>query len=134
MFNNLPPYKKYIFILIGFVGMYIYLFISGLPEPENNFTICIFKNITGYPCGACGTTRGMKYLVHGYFYKALIMNPLSYLAVGFTLISTLWIFRDFYYKQTSYLNFFKRKLHWSIIVLIIIFTVLNWTWNIYKGN
>ena len=126
--------QKYFLILIGFFLLYIYLFISGLPEDKDRVTICLFKNITGYPCGACGTTRGLKYLVHGHFWEAFMMNPLSYLTVGFTIISTVWIFRDLRRNSRSYFAFFQKKIHWSLVVLISVFTLANWIWNIYKGN
>ncbi len=62
--NNAPQKKRYIFWMVAIFFSWIYFIFAPLPNPEKHFTICIFKNITGYPCGACGTTRGLKYLFH----------------------------------------------------------------------
>ena len=130
---NLNIRQKYFAILIGIIIIYIYLFFSGLPDPNSNFTICMFKRITHIPCASCGTTRGLKYFVHGYFYKALLMNPLSYVTVLASIISFIWIPIDLVKKQETFFSFINRKVPIWFIIIVIILTIANWIWNIYKG-
>jgi len=122
----------YIILLFVFV-FFIYFAIRGVPNPNYKSSICIFKNLTGYPCPGCGTTRGVKYLLHGYFEKAILMNPLSYSTVLLAIITPIWIIKDFIKKQETFIKFTKVKIPNFMIIIIIILTILNWAWNIYKG-
>ena len=131
--HNLNIRQKYFVILIGIIIVYIYLFVSGLPDPNNTFTICFFKNVTGYPCASCGTTRGLKYFVHGYFKKALLMNPLSYLTIIASITSFIWITSDLIKKKETFFPFVNRKVPFWFIIIVIIITAANWIWNIQKG-
>ena len=96
---NLSVKQKYYMILTAIAGLYVYLYIAGPPDPDNTFSICIFKNVTGYACPSCGTTRGLKLLVHGCFKEALLMNPLSYLTIFATIITAIWITVDLVKNQ-----------------------------------
>ena len=124
--------EKYWVILFFNLVAYIYLIFSKLPSPDNHFTICIFKNITGYPCAACGTTRGLKHFVRGNFHEALIMNPLSYFTILVSITSIIWIIRDLLKKEETLFPFINKKLPIPLIILVIILTALNWYWNIVK--
>ena len=130
---NLNNRQKYFFILIGIICLYIYLYISGLPDKNAHFTVCIFKNITGYPCPACGTTRGMKYLVHGFFKESILTNPLGILTITASIISFIWIVIDLIKKQETFFPFTNKKVPAWFIIIIIILTASNWIWNISKG-
>jgi len=125
--------EKYYIILISIFAIYLYLFITKIPEPTNHFSICIFKNLTGIPCAACGTTRGLKYLVRGYFEQALMMNPLSYLTFFVSISLIVWIINDLIKKQETLFPFISKKVPVVFIIIIIILTGLNWYWNIVKG-
>lgn len=127
-------YERYIFILISIFVVFLYLIFTEIPAPDNHFSICIFKNITGVPCAACGTTRGLKYFVRGYFEQAFYMNPLSYFTVIVAFVLIIWIIRDFIKKEETFFPFLAKKIPIPIIFIIIILTALNWYWNILKGN
>lgn len=130
--RNFSVKEKYYGIIFSIITLYIYLIFSKLPSPDDHFSICIFKNITGYPCASCGTTRGLKHIVRGNFYEAFMMNPLSYLTVFVSILLILWIIRDFWKKEETLFPFINRKIHPALIVIIIILTILNWYWNIIK--
>ena len=130
---NLNIRQKYFAILIGIILLYLYLYIAGLPDENNTFTVCLFKNITGYPCPACGTTRGMKLLVRGYFKQSILMNPLSLLTIIVSIVSFIWIIIDLIKKKETFFPFVNQKVPFWFIIIIIILTISNWIWNIYKG-
>ncbi len=130
---NLTVKQKYLTILFFIVLGYIYLILKELPDPNNHFTVCLFKNITKYPCPACGTTRGMVYIINGYFLKAILMNPLSYLTIMGTIVVYIWILRDLITKKESLFPFIKQKAPAWFIVLVILLTIANGIWNVYKG-
>lgn len=131
--RNAPwKHRSYFWIIVILISS-LYFTFCDLPNPQKHITICVFKNITGYPCGACGTTRALKYLFHLDFYNALIMNPLAYLVTIGALISFVWLLVDVLRNRSTFFSFFNRDIHWSLVVLIIIFVAANWYWNIKKG-
>jgi len=132
MFDLVTKYKNYV-VLIAILIFYIYFSFIGLPNPDNRVTICLFHNITGYPCGSCGTTRGIKYLFNGYFYEAFFMNPLAYVTVLFTVFAFCMVLYDIITNNNKFWTIINKKPHKIIIIAIVIFTIINWIWNIQKG-
>ncbi|MFY9114657.1 MAG: DUF2752 domain-containing protein [Dethiobacteria bacterium] len=56
----------YIYIRLGFyIAGIIILLITPTSFFETNFSICIFKNLTGIECPGCGMTRAFSSLFHG---------------------------------------------------------------------
>lgn len=47
----------------------------GLPWP-----ICVFHQLTGWPCLTCGATRSAIEFFHGHFFGAWKWNPLAFVA------------------------------------------------------
>ncbi len=131
--NYVLNYKhKYLIIMVCIVTLYVYVIIKGLPSATTTGTVCIFKNITTIPCPGCGTTRGVRYLLHGYFERAFMLNPLSYFTVLISIILPFWMLRDVIRQSPSLLEVLKKKMSNYVIFLIIIITIANWIWNIYK--
>jgi len=94
---------------------------------------CAFKEITGFPCATCGTTRTFMLLSRGDVAGALAMNPFMFFAsiagvvlALFTLGAYLglWRFPDFNILQP-----WKRIL---VIGLVTLF-LLNWAYLIWSG-
>jgi hypothetical protein len=52
-------------------------------EPHQYPTLCLFKQVTGFACPACGTTRSVVELTHGNVINGLAINPLGVLALIF---------------------------------------------------
>ncbi len=100
------------------------------------FGVCLFKQVTGQPCPACGTTRAVMSLSSGNFWESLCINPLGIVAVLLLSIVPLWIVADLIRKSDSFYRFYLQaenllKRRYVAIPLIIIILV-NWIWNITK--
>jgi len=133
MFKKLTYFHKNLIFVFSIIGAYIGIFFSEYPNPQTHVSICVIHNLTGYPCPACGTGRGLVYIRYGEFTNAFLMNPLSYISLIMSLIALIWIVFDLIKKKNTFLTTFNKKIHPSIIILIIIFTICNGIWNIYKG-
>ncbi|MEN2718840.1 DUF2752 domain-containing protein [Capnocytophaga sputigena] len=99
--------------------------------------VCVIKNVTGYPCPSCGTTRSVVSFFEGHWLEALLINPLGVLAAIALVSIPLWLLCDLFLKKpTLYRSFitfervFKRP---QVYIPFFIFILLNWIWNIYKG-
>ncbi|UZD38416.1 DUF2752 domain-containing protein [Capnocytophaga ochracea] len=100
-------------------------------------TVCAIKNITGYPCPSCGTTRSVEAFFEGHWGEALLTNPLGVLASVLLIITPLWLLYDLCRKKTTlqgaYIKFEQFFKHPYVYIPFFILIVLNWIWNIYKG-
>ena len=102
--------------------------------------MCIFKWLTGYPCPGCGSTRALISLLHGDIKQSLWYNPVVFILIicGFVLAFVSLIEyaktkgRPIYKEMTVY-KIFHQSLSVWVIVIAVIFTILNWAWNIHKG-
>ncbi len=100
-------------------------------------TLCIIKNISGYPCPSCGIRSGIGYLIKLDFYRAVVQNPLSVIVILGGVIIPVWIIRDLILKDISLYSFNRKTGAWLrknplIIVLLILLILVNWIWNFYK--
>ncbi len=129
--NKKRPY--FIFLISLFISYYLIL-TANFPSTDNHTSYCIFHNLTGYPCPACGTGRGMILMRYGHFHEALMVNPLAYLVFVFSAISTVWLIADLISGNETYFKAFRHKLSIKPITAIILFilVLLNWYWNIQK--
>ncbi len=55
------------------------------PSSSHFFPACPLYSLTGFYCPGCGSTRAFHHLLHGDFWAAFAMNPLSMLALPFLL-------------------------------------------------
>lgn len=125
----------YVFQLVGILILMAYFILCDAPNenPNGHLTICIFHNITGYPCPGCGTVRGLKYFFHLDFYNALMMNPLGVIIALYMVVGLVWITIDLVRGSDSFARLARFKLRWWMIVLVVVLVALNWWWNIEKG-
>ena len=98
---------------------------------------CIFHEVTGLPCAACGTTRATVHLMHGRLLAALATNPLSLVTTTIMLFAPLWIVFDLATGKSSLLAAYrwmeiklKQKRYAIPLVLLV---VAIWIRNIYNG-
>lgn len=119
-----------------FIG-FVYLFFSIYYLQKDEITLCWFKNITGYNCPSCGTTRAVAALFEADVLKAIQLNPLGLVVFCIMVIAPFWITFDLItqqdslfqkYKQTEV--FLRKPLIASLLVLMII---LLWYWNLTKN-
>jgi len=101
-------------------------------------SLCMFKNTTGIPCPACGTTRGIMQLFHGEIWNAILANPLSIPAAFALAILPGWLLNDLLRKKESLYQTFRNAE--SIIkqkpfaIALVLMVVCNWIWNLIKLN
>lgn len=58
----------------------------SFPNVPAPFDRCQILHFTGYPCPACGITRGLNALIHGQFKNAFMIFPFVYpVALGFAI-------------------------------------------------
>ena len=126
--NYKLKYLGIIFILIsGYFFLYNFI---GLLKGQ---TICLFKNATGLPCPACGSTRATLRLLHGDFSNSILINPFGIITNTFIVVSIFWMTRDVIKSKETFIPFLLKD--WSKIFKIFVFFILlaNWIWNIKKG-
>ena len=98
---------------------------------------CIFRNITGHPCPACGSTRSVQMIVSGNWQEAFLFNPLGYIVAFGMLLLPAWTLFDLITRRNSAYRAFlafdrKVKERPVILIFILIPIMLNWIWNLTK--
>ena len=97
--------KFYLLISFLFCGGAI-LFLFDMPfSPSGPYTLCLFRNVTGIPCPACGMGRGIEDLLHLRFSEAVHMNPLCILVLPAIIVTAVWMVRDVLYAKESLFRF-----------------------------
>ena len=51
--------------------------------------LCVFKELTGFPCPTCGLTRGTLCLLHGQLGSAWLRNPFLFSLIGLFALATM---------------------------------------------
>ena len=129
--------KLYTFVLIACASGFIYLFYSLFYSESSQFSVCMIKNVTGFPCPSCGTTRAVQLLFKGNFINSLVMNPFGIFVSNIMLLLPIWIVFDLLSKkQTFYAFYYKTEFvlkQKKIAIPLIILLIINWIWNINKG-
>lgn len=120
--------------LAGYIWMTLNLF--SIIKGETS--ICIFHNISGFPCPSCGVTRSIESIFKGNFLNAILINPLGYFALLILIILPFWLLYDFFSNKNSLYLFYiktenKIKQTKPLAFLLILLIITNWIWNIYKG-
>lgn len=129
--------KLYLILFLTSLVGYAYLFYIIKYSESTHFTVCIFKNVTGYACPSCGTTRAVELFLQGNFAASLQMNPFGIIIALLMVILPIWILFDVISKQDTLYFWYKKteniiRTKWIAITLIV-FVLLNWIWNLKKG-
>jgi hypothetical protein len=128
--------KLYGLLLIACFLGYGYLYYKTFGIEDETVQVCLIKNVTGYPCPSCGTTRAVLLLFEGNLLDSFLLNPFGILVVFIMTVIPLWIIIDVLQKKARFFNAYKKVesiIQKPWIALILIFLVLfNWIWNIYK--
>ena len=128
--------------LYGLLGVacflgFVYLFLSTYYFQQSGTTLCWFKNVTGYNCPSCGTTRAVLLLFKGNLLQSVQFNPLGSIVFLIMVLAPIWIAVDLLtqqdtlfqkYKQTEV--FLRKPLVASFFILLIL---LLWYWNLTKN-
>ncbi|WP_284650852.1 DUF2752 domain-containing protein [Flavobacterium terrisoli] len=99
--------------------------------------MCIIKNVTGYPCPSCGTTRAVTLLLEGKLIDSLLLNPFGIIVAVIMIGCPVWVLTDIALKKETFFKAYKKaeatiRKPWIAIVLILL-VLLNWIWNLYKN-
>ena len=129
--------KLYVLLFIACFSGFIYLFYNLQYSGNTHFSVCLMKNVTGFPCPSCGTTRAVELLLQGKVRESLVANPFGILVTLIMVIVPFWILFDLIFKKETFYICYKKieetlKIKWLAAVLIAL-VILNWIWNIYKG-
>ena len=97
----------------------------------------MIKNVTGYPCPSCGTTRAIQLLLKNNWMASLQMNPFGILVAVLMVVLPLWIVLDTITRKETFYKSYKKvetiiRTKW-IAVFLIVLVLLNWIWNIKKA-
>jgi len=123
-------------LLIACLAGFIYLFYSIQKEQQETVGVCIIKNVTGYPCPSCGTTRAVLLLMEGKIKESVLLNPFGLLVAGIMTVFPIWIVTDIVLKKETFYTCYKKtemvlRKPW-LATLLIALVLLNWIWNLYK--
>ncbi len=124
-------------MLIACLAGFIYLFYSIQNIQRETVGVCIIKNVTGYPCPSCGTTRAVTLLLQGKLIDSLLLNPFGIIVAVIMTVFPFWVLTDIVLKKETFFKAYKKaeatiRKPWIAIVLILL-VLLNWIWNLYKN-
>lgn len=126
--------KLYLIVSLACFAGFLYLIYHS---ESSSYSLCIFKNVTSYPCPSCGTTRAIEFLIKGDLIRSLAMNPFGMIVFCIMVVSPLWIGYDIVSKKETFFTFYtkienivKTK---KIAIILIALVLLNWIWNLKKG-
>lgn len=132
--------KLYLFIVLACFAGYGWLYFSLQHQHEiqnNEFSVCLVKNVTNIPCPSCGTTRAVMEISKGEISKSILFNPFGIIVALIMLICPIWITYDYLSKKDSFYQFYtkseailRRK---KVYIPLLILVLLNWIWNITKN-
>jgi len=129
--------KLYSLLLIACLAGFIYLFYSIQKEQQETVGVCIIKNVTGYACPSCGTTRAVLLLFEGKITDSLLLNPFGIIVAIIMTVLPVWVLTDIVLKKETFFKAYKKtesmiRKPWLAIVLVLL-VLLNWIWNLYKN-
>ena len=128
-------YRLHKFLLLLILAGMLLLIYQPIPSGH---TLCLFKEISGIPCPACGTGHGTLALMQGHFSTAWQLNPLSYVVIAVLMILLPLVLTDVLMRRNQLyqlLDYIQLKLHskspltWMLITLVLI----NWLRLIQHG-
>lgn len=115
-------------LLLLCVGVFIYA--ASKLFPDESF--CLIKNIFHLPCPGCGMTRAFNCIFSGDLTGAFYYNSLSIPLFCFIIMSLIWVLADIIRKDNSYRRSMNKLRKPAFIIALILITIVNWIFNIYK--
>ena len=89
--------------------------------------LCVFKELTGFPCPTCGLTRGTLCLLSGQPISAWLRNPFVFSLIGLFVLTT--IIRLFFARGVRIqLTGPERRMAWALVSAAFL---ANWTYVIF---
>lgn len=122
---------KYLGIILILISGYFFLY--SFSSSIEGHTVCVFKNLTGFPCPACGSTRATLQLFHGQLWNSILINPFGIVTNVFVFISIIWMTFDLVKSKETFFPYLKKDWNNRIKIVLLVFVLVNWIWNIQKG-
>lgn len=118
----------YLWVGLHFVNQQLQV-VSELPT-------CIFRRLTGIPCGGCGMTTASILLLKGEIMEAFQTNPLGPLA----LMAATGIFIGALHDRIKHATDFARRVEGfnkrlkrpRLYIPLILLALAHWAWHIYR--
>jgi Protein of unknown function (DUF2752) len=131
--------KLYKLIILACFFGYSWLFFVNyiaVKSSKIDFTVCLVKRVTSYPCPSCGSTRAISLFFEGNIITSLWLNPFGIIVSLIMIFCPIWIVIDFYTKKDSFYQFYRKTeavlKTKSVYIPLILLVILNWIWNINK--
>lgn len=126
--------NRYRLTISAIFGGYFLVYLSTLLDPHQEYSVCVFKNLTGYPCPGCGMTRSTISLFKGDFFQSLMWNPLAIVVNIMAITAIIWMsYNLIITKKPTFDRIIRHKVHPLYLILIGIIVIANWIWNFKKG-
>lgn len=125
-------YPKYLLAIISIVGGYLCIYALFHFFDGKDITICLFKQLIGYPCPGCGMGRASNAILNGDLFLSLKYNILG---IPFSIcicVSLFWLIKDIIKKENFFFEFLKRDLKNSYKIILLILILTSWIINIIR--
>ncbi len=131
----LKDYKIQFLILAGCISGVVWLVLANSGVFDHS--ICMIKNISGYPCPSCGSTRSIQALLDLDLVGSLLINPFGIILVTGFLVLLPWSVYDLVKQKNTISHYYhqlENKLkNRSLVLFLISLVLINWIWNIMKN-
>jgi hypothetical protein len=114
-------------------GGYLFLYLISVFDSGYENTLCVIKNITGYPCPGCGMGRASIELFKGNIAQSLHFHLWAIPLHLALIISFFWMLRDVLKNSDSFFRAMNRPISVKILALIFILVIINWIRALYLG-
>lgn len=98
--------------------------------------ICLFHNITGYPCPSCGTTRSVLHILRGDVFQAILTNPFGVIVFSAMIVIPIWMIYDLITQKWTFVVMYQKMevmvRRPKLAIVLVALVIINWIWNIYK--
>lgn len=132
----MTPRGFYLLTTAATLGGYAWLGVSLSAPGEEGWSGCLFRQMWGVPCPACGSTHALVALLQGHVAEALQLNPLAVVLAVLLAVVPVWLMADAVRRRPSLYALFcaiDRGLRRPAVWLPVGVAVLAlWAWNVAK--
>lgn len=115
--------KKRIFIVSSIIFAVLFLLFFGIKILDLINYKCIFRELFGFYCAGCGTTRMLKSIFEFEFYKAFRYNSFLFILLIIGLIYIFYLI--IYYIKEGKLKLPSLKVILIIIAMLFLYSILR---------
>ena len=107
--------KKKLLLLYFLIGLFV-IVMYFIPDDHS---LCIFRNITGFPCPGCGLTRAGRHLLHFDFQKSFEYHPLFVPLILILVLYSMQLF-EIDTKTRLIARLMRDKRFWVLILCLFL--------------